>query len=65
MLIGYAHVSATDQSPQLQLDALTKEGCTKIFTDTISDAKALAVATERVIPLKVVARWHLSIPSLI
>jgi DNA invertase Pin-like site-specific DNA recombinase len=40
MLIGYARVSTTDQSPHLQIDALTKEGCTNIFTDTSSGAKS-------------------------
>jgi DNA invertase Pin-like site-specific DNA recombinase len=39
MLLGYACVSTTDQSPQLRLDALTATGCTTIFTDTISGTK--------------------------
>jgi len=39
MLIGYARVSTQDQTADLQKDALTKAGCTKIFTDTISGAK--------------------------
>lgn len=36
MLIGYARVSTVDQTLALQQDALTKVGCEKIFTDTVS-----------------------------
>jgi len=39
MLIGYARVSTQEQTLDLQKDALTKAGCNKTFTDTISGAK--------------------------
>jgi DNA invertase Pin-like site-specific DNA recombinase len=36
MFVGYARVSTTDQTLDLQHDALTKADCIKIFTDTAS-----------------------------
>jgi DNA invertase Pin-like site-specific DNA recombinase len=40
MTVGYARVSTTDQTLDLQQDALRRAGCEKLFTDTMSGAKA-------------------------
>jgi DNA invertase Pin-like site-specific DNA recombinase len=39
MLVGYARVSTHEQILDLQKDALTKAGCERIFTDTVSGAQ--------------------------
>src|SRR5918995_2311457 len=39
-LLGYARVSTTDQQPQLQVDALERAGCYRVFTETASGARA-------------------------
>jgi len=43
MLIGYARVSTHEQTLDLQIDALEKADCKKIFTDRVSGTK-----TERI-----------------
>src|SRR4051812_21934550 len=39
-LVGYARVSTLDQTPALQLDALSAAGCTKVFDDHASGARS-------------------------
>jgi DNA invertase Pin-like site-specific DNA recombinase len=38
MKIGYCHISTDDQNPDLQLAALKRAGCKRIFTDKASGA---------------------------
>jgi DNA invertase Pin-like site-specific DNA recombinase len=39
-LLGYARVSTTDQQPHLQVHALQRAGCYRVFTETASGARA-------------------------
>ena len=63
MLIGYARVSTQDQTLALQQDALQKAGCSKLFTDTASGAKAerkgLDEALDYVRPGDTLVVWRL------
>ena len=40
MIIGYARISTRDQNLDLQVDALQKEGCEKIYTEIMSGTKS-------------------------
>ncbi len=63
MLVGYARVSTTEQTLDLQLDNLKKAGCSKIFTDTASGAqterKGLDEALAYVRPGDTLVVWRL------
>jgi DNA invertase Pin-like site-specific DNA recombinase len=39
-LLGYARVSTTDQQPHLQVDALERAGCYRVFVETASGARS-------------------------
>jgi DNA invertase Pin-like site-specific DNA recombinase len=51
-LVGYARVSRSDQDPQLQIDALKRAGCARIFVDHMTgshmDRPQLTAALEYV-----------------
>jgi DNA invertase Pin-like site-specific DNA recombinase len=48
-LLGYARVSTTDQQPQLQVDALERAGCYRVFTETASGARTDRPVLEQVL----------------
>jgi DNA invertase Pin-like site-specific DNA recombinase len=62
-LIGYARVSTWDQNADLQVDALTEIGCTRIFTDhasgTRTDRPQLAAALDYARPGDTLVVWRL------
>ena len=39
MRVGYARISTTDQSPELQLEALRQVGCERVYTERASGAR--------------------------
>ena len=48
-LLGYARVSTTDQHLHVQLDALERAGCYRVFTETASGARADRPVLEQVL----------------
>jgi DNA invertase Pin-like site-specific DNA recombinase len=62
-LLGYARVSTTDQQPQLQVDALERAGCYRVFTETASGARAdrptLAQVLDQLRPGDTLVVWKL------
>ena len=62
-LIGYARVSTWDQNSDLQVDALTEIGCTRIFTDhasgTRTDRPQMEACLDYVRPGDTVVVWRL------
>jgi DNA invertase Pin-like site-specific DNA recombinase len=61
--LGYARVSTPDQDPALQLDALTKAGCARVWTETASGARAarpqLDQVLDRLLPGDTLVVWRL------
>src|SRR6185295_6724662 len=62
-LLGYARVSTTDQQPQLQVDALERAGCYRVFTETASgagtDRPTLAQLLDQLRPGDTLVVWKL------
>lgn len=62
-LVGYARVSTLDQNLDLQLHALKKVGCIKIFTDSASgskkDRRGLKEVMEYLRPNDILIVWRL------
>ena len=63
MDIGYARVSTKDQSLDLQVDALRRVGCAKVYTEVVSGAKARRPVLEALLaelrPGDVLTSWKL------
>src|SRR3954471_3912134 len=74
MLIGYARISTTDQTPALQQDALQAAGCEQLYTDTasgsVTDRPGLSQALSHLRAGDTLVVWRLdrlgrSLPHLI
>ena len=51
-LLGHARVSTTDQQPHLQVDALERAGCYRVFTETASGARGDRPVLEQALVLQ-------------
>ena len=64
VLVGYARVSALDQNPQLQIDALKQAGCERLYVERASgahrDRPELKAALEYMRPGDTLVVWRLS-----
>jgi DNA invertase Pin-like site-specific DNA recombinase len=62
-LLGYARVSTSDQHPQLQVDALQRAGCYRVFVETASGARTdrptLTQVLDQLRPGDTLAVWKL------
>jgi DNA invertase Pin-like site-specific DNA recombinase len=62
-LLGYARISTTDQHPHLQVDALERAGCYRVFTETASGARpdrpTLAQVLDQLRPGDTLVVWKL------
>jgi DNA invertase Pin-like site-specific DNA recombinase len=62
-LLSYARVSTTDQQAQLQVDALERAGCYRVFTETASGARTdrptLAQVLDQLRPGDTLVVWKL------
>ena len=53
MIIGYARVSTEEQNLDLQMDALNKSECDKIFTDKMSGARSDRPGLDEAMKIKI------------
>lgn len=62
MKIGYARVSTPDQHLDIQLDALNKYDCEKIYSEIISSAKAERIGLNQA--FSILTQWSIPYPIL-